>query len=230
MIWDRGTWDPEGDPHKGLTKGHLSFTLDGEKLKGAWHLVRIRGRPGEKKANWLLIKAHDEAARSEGDPDILEEKPPNSVVTGRSIPEIAEGKGRKRVWHSNRGVKENVKAGATRGVAAAARPAKTARARGARAREKMSKAKQVEVEEQIEGEGAAKAPRCPGSSRPRLRRYAPPLPPAPAGCTRSSSTAIASRRGSITARCACSRARVSTGPPSFPTWRQRSRRCRPTPR
>src|SRR6201996_6881120 len=32
MIWDRGTWEPEGDPHKGLTKGHLAFTLDGEKL------------------------------------------------------------------------------------------------------------------------------------------------------------------------------------------------------
>src|SRR4030081_3690340 len=37
MIWDRGRWQPEIDPHKGLAKGHLSFTLDGEKLHGAWH-------------------------------------------------------------------------------------------------------------------------------------------------------------------------------------------------
>src|SRR5712691_6713553 len=57
MIWDRGHWYPEGDPHKGLGKGHLTFRLDGEKLKGIWHLVRMRGRPNESKANWLLIKA-----------------------------------------------------------------------------------------------------------------------------------------------------------------------------
>src|SRR3984885_13983306 len=49
MIWDRGTWLPEGDPHAGLKKGRLDFTLDGEKLHGAWHLVRMRGRPGEKR-------------------------------------------------------------------------------------------------------------------------------------------------------------------------------------
>ena len=114
MIWDRGTWTPLEDPHQGLKKGHLSFSLDGEKLHGAWHLVRLRGRPGEKRKNWLLIKSNDEAARTEREKDILEEMP-LSVVTGRSIPEIAEGKGRKRVWHSNRSVKDNVKAGATHG-------------------------------------------------------------------------------------------------------------------
>src|ERR1044071_4628037 len=48
MIWDRGTWLPEGDPHRGLQKGHLSFAVDGEKLHGAWHLVRMHRRPGEK--------------------------------------------------------------------------------------------------------------------------------------------------------------------------------------
>jgi bifunctional non-homologous end joining protein LigD len=126
MIWDRGTWQPEGDPHKSLSKGHLSFTLDGDKLQGTWHLVRLRGRPRESRTNWLLIKSKDKAARSEGDPDILEERP-LSVVTGRSIPEIAEGKGRKRVWQSNRSVEENVKAGATRGNGSRARPKKAAR-------------------------------------------------------------------------------------------------------
>ena len=113
LIWDRGRWQPEQDPHDGLKKGHLDFSLDGEKLHGRWHLVRLRGRPGEKRTNWLLIKATDENARTVREADILEEMP-NSVVTGRSIAEIAEGKGQKRVWHSNRGVKENVKAGATR--------------------------------------------------------------------------------------------------------------------
>ncbi|MCK9919098.1 DNA ligase D [Microbacteriaceae bacterium K1510] len=90
MIWDRGTWEPEGDPHEGLTKGHLSFTLDGEKLHGGWHLVRMHRRPNEKRDNWLLIKQHDEAERGPRDKDILEDEP-LSVVTGRSLDEIAAG-------------------------------------------------------------------------------------------------------------------------------------------
>src|SRR5208283_589328 len=46
LIWDRGRWTPEGDPHKGLAKGHLDFELQGEKLKGRWHLVRMHAKPG----------------------------------------------------------------------------------------------------------------------------------------------------------------------------------------
>src|SRR5579871_3771033 len=34
MLWDRGTWQPEGDPHAALKKGHLAFILHGERLKG----------------------------------------------------------------------------------------------------------------------------------------------------------------------------------------------------
>ena len=99
QIWDRGRWTAVGDADKGYSKGHLEFELKGKKLHGRWHLVRMRGRPREKKENWLLIKAKDEAARGPRDPDILEEKP-LSVATGRSIPEIASG--RSRVWHSNK--------------------------------------------------------------------------------------------------------------------------------
>src|SRR5262245_60377497 len=36
MLWDRGTWEPVGDPHKGYREGNLKFTLDGEKLHGGW--------------------------------------------------------------------------------------------------------------------------------------------------------------------------------------------------
>ena len=90
MIWDRGTWTPEADPHKGFKKGHLAFTLDGEKLHGGWHLVRMHRRPDEKRDNWLLIKQHDTAERVARDKDILDEAP-LSVVTGRSLDEIAEG-------------------------------------------------------------------------------------------------------------------------------------------
>ncbi len=102
MIWDRGNWTPEGDPHKGYAKGHLVFDLDGEKLHGRWHLVRMRSRGHERHENWLLIKGKDGEARGPRDKDILEEKS-RSATTGRSIEEIAAGKGgKKRVWHSNR--------------------------------------------------------------------------------------------------------------------------------
>ena len=67
MIWDRGRWHPEGDPYAGYKKGHLDFTLEGEKLHGRWHLVRMHGRAGYKKEPWLLIKSKDEAARSASD-------------------------------------------------------------------------------------------------------------------------------------------------------------------
>jgi bifunctional non-homologous end joining protein LigD len=89
LIWDRGTWTPAGDPHKGLAKGHLEFELSGAKLKGRWHLVRMRGKPREKHENWLLIKGDDEFARAENEPDILEEQP-TSAASGREIAEVAK--------------------------------------------------------------------------------------------------------------------------------------------
>ncbi len=105
MIWDRGRWMPEGDPHQALAKGHLVFDLEGEKLRGRWHLVRMRTRNRERRENWLLIKGSDDEARGPRDKDILEEKP-RSVASGRSIEEIAAGaSGKKRVWHSNREAK-----------------------------------------------------------------------------------------------------------------------------
>lgn len=90
MVWDRGTWTPEHDAHKGLKKGHLSFYIEGEKLRGLWHLVRLHKRPGEKRENWLLIKSDDQEARTVRDKDILNEAP-LSVKTGRTMDEIAAG-------------------------------------------------------------------------------------------------------------------------------------------
>jgi bifunctional non-homologous end joining protein LigD len=101
MIWDRGTWTPEGDPHKGYAKGHLVFDLHGEKLHGRWHLVRMRARDRDRHENWLLIKGKDEDARGPNDRDVLERET-RSAATGRSMEEIASGKGKKRVWHSKR--------------------------------------------------------------------------------------------------------------------------------
>src|SRR5262249_40208706 len=57
IIWDRGTWIPEGDAQDGLEKGHLEFTLRGERLKGRFDLVRPPDK-GKRVThpNWLLIK------------------------------------------------------------------------------------------------------------------------------------------------------------------------------
>jgi bifunctional non-homologous end joining protein LigD len=101
LVWDRGRWFPEGDPHQGLKKGRLVFRLEGEKLKGRWYLVRIRGKPNEKRKDWLLIKAHDEWGRTPKGPDILK-RSPRSVLSGRSIEEIAERKSGKSARRSNR--------------------------------------------------------------------------------------------------------------------------------
>jgi len=60
MLWDQGTWVPRGDPRAGLKKGHLAFELRGQRLSGRWNMIRMHG--DEKRENWLLIKADDEAA------------------------------------------------------------------------------------------------------------------------------------------------------------------------
>ncbi|HSU82747.1 MAG TPA: DNA polymerase ligase N-terminal domain-containing protein, partial [Thermoanaerobaculia bacterium] len=63
LLWDRGTWTPEGDPVAAYKKGSLKFRLDGEKLHGRWVLVRMgaRNQEGEHE-NWLLIKEKDDTA------------------------------------------------------------------------------------------------------------------------------------------------------------------------
>jgi bifunctional non-homologous end joining protein LigD len=93
MLWDTGWWEPEGDPRAGLKKGHLGFTLHGERLKGRWNLIRMRGEG--KKENWLLIKEDDEEASRQENGRYLDGLS-FSVTTGRSMEEIAGGKTAKR--------------------------------------------------------------------------------------------------------------------------------------
>ncbi len=95
IVWDRGRWSTEGDPHQQLAKGHLEFTLEGSKLKGRWHLVHMRGRDKGGKENWLLIKVDDEYATTNGDAELLEAKP-RSVKTGRTVEDVAGGEVRIR--------------------------------------------------------------------------------------------------------------------------------------
>jgi bifunctional non-homologous end joining protein LigD len=93
MVWDRGTYYVYGEqPLKSLREGKLHLVLDGEKAKGEWTLVRIRGRDDEKN-QWLILKTGADA------------KPPlnkfedQSVKTGRTMKQIADA--RDAEWESN---------------------------------------------------------------------------------------------------------------------------------
>jgi bifunctional non-homologous end joining protein LigD len=82
IVWDRGTWIPEGDPRQGYEKGKLKFVLQGEKLAGAWNLVKTH-MPG-KREQWFLIKSKDEAARPLAEYDVLAAQP-DSVLSERTL-------------------------------------------------------------------------------------------------------------------------------------------------
>jgi bifunctional non-homologous end joining protein LigD len=100
MLWDRGTWTPEGDPREGYRKGTLKFTLHGERLRSGWALVRMRGRNGrDGDRTWLLIKEKDAYARPGWDAAKIEGKA-KSVASRRTMEQIAAA--RDRVWRSNR--------------------------------------------------------------------------------------------------------------------------------
>ncbi|MCP1913911.1 MULTISPECIES: DNA ligase D [Bradyrhizobium] len=124
QLWDRGTWESD-DPERGFKKGDLKFTLEGDKLHGSWVLVRMKGdRFGGKRTNWLLIKHRDEYAVDGNGEEILDED--RSVASGRSMAQIAAGKGRApkpfmlakgngkakadAVWQSNHGMAADARA------------------------------------------------------------------------------------------------------------------------
>jgi DNA ligase D len=89
MIWDQGTWSPDEDPHLGLAKGHLTFHIDGTRMHGKWHLVRMHAK--EKRENWLLIKSDDEYAM-QGKPNLeFLDTENTSAVSGRTLDEIEDG-------------------------------------------------------------------------------------------------------------------------------------------
>jgi len=82
IVWDRGVWLPEGDPHKDYAKGKLRFRLQGEKLSGIWNLFRTH--LAGKKEQWLLVKSADAQARPEAEYDVLQAEP-DSVLSDRTL-------------------------------------------------------------------------------------------------------------------------------------------------
>ena len=124
IVWDRGSWIPEGDPRADYERGRLTFRLEGDKLKGGYHLVRTnsgtaRGRA--KTPSWLLIKRNDEhAARGAGSQ--LVEDAPESVLSGRTVEQVAAEPD--RVWHSNKPSKPSKPSKPERTAAKVARDAR----------------------------------------------------------------------------------------------------------
>ncbi|RMV42613.1 ATP-dependent DNA ligase [Pseudomonas syringae pv. helianthi] len=84
IVWDRGIWQPHGDPQKTYEEGKLKFTLVGEKLSGDWAMVRTRLKGSGSKEQWLLIKEKDAIARPADEYDITQEQP-QSVISGAHV-------------------------------------------------------------------------------------------------------------------------------------------------
>src|ERR1700737_302196 len=83
MVWDRGNYRVYGEqPVKSLKEGKLHLVLEGEKAKGEWTLVRIRGRDDEKN-QWLILKTGADAK------PISKKLEDQSVKTGRTMTQIA---------------------------------------------------------------------------------------------------------------------------------------------
>ena len=98
IIWDNGTWEltEPDDPVRGIKEGKLAFRMYGKKMFGEWALVKIKGRPGSKGNEWLLLKHRDEFANVDVD---VTEVAPRSIISDKTVEEIGTSK---RTWQSNR--------------------------------------------------------------------------------------------------------------------------------
>lgn len=85
IVWDRGWYKnhSEGSPERAIRNGAITFELRGEKLLGRFALRRIGGG-----GNWLLVKMKDEHAKRTGN---ITKQRPESVISGRTISQIARG-------------------------------------------------------------------------------------------------------------------------------------------
>lgn len=125
MVWDLGTYDViDGN----YWKGDLKLWLSGKKLKGEWHLFRIRSE--ESKPVWLIQKAKEPAKALTAKQEAV------SIVTRRTLEQIAAAPD--AVWQSNRaeaslriegGTAEPPRKPSRRKRTAAAQPARSPRQR-----------------------------------------------------------------------------------------------------
>jgi DNA ligase D-like protein (predicted 3'-phosphoesterase) len=93
IVWDRGVFQNISETRRGepmdlptaIEKGDVKLFMLGEKIKGAYALVRT-GPPSERE-KWLLIKKRDEGADARRRPTSSQ---PESVLSGRTIEQVLE--------------------------------------------------------------------------------------------------------------------------------------------
>jgi bifunctional non-homologous end joining protein LigD len=97
-IWDHGTYEnllaKKAVPQtvtEGIESGRLEFELHGDKLRGRFALVRMKGKRRGGKDNWLLIKMKDEFAR----PGTAKDHEPSAPREARNPPRPAGRKTRR---------------------------------------------------------------------------------------------------------------------------------------
>lgn len=83
IIWDRGSWQCDGDASEQYRKGSISFEIKGERLKGHWRLIKMKD-PSNR--NWLLIKSHDKEKLKLIEPDPSGDE--TSVVSGKTLNDL----------------------------------------------------------------------------------------------------------------------------------------------
>lgn len=88
IVWDRGTWEPVGDPRQGLAVGKVLFKLHRQKLQGLWELVKI-AKGGEKQEPWILFKKRDAFVRPKSEYDVVSALP-DSVIARPLTPALAQ--------------------------------------------------------------------------------------------------------------------------------------------
>jgi bifunctional non-homologous end joining protein LigD len=85
IVWDRGTWEPVGDPREGMRVGKVLFKLHGQKLHGLWELVKI-AKGGEKQEPWILLKKRDAFTRPKAEYDVISALPDSVIAKPLSGP------------------------------------------------------------------------------------------------------------------------------------------------
>jgi bifunctional non-homologous end joining protein LigD len=194
IVWDRGVWEPEGDPVKAYKAGKLGFRLHGEKLEGRWNLVRTRLKGSGSKEQWLLIKEQDDAAQPASEFDLVSARPESAISS--QVPPI----------HKKPLSQKGRPAGPRRKPRAP--PPATNRAAHL---DPGSRAARLARRYQF----------LTGLRRSWPRSLASRL--LATGCMRSNSTDTVFSRGFVMARCACSRVTATTGPTVYLSKPRRSR-------
>jgi bifunctional non-homologous end joining protein LigD len=191
IIWDKGTWEPVGDPQEGYRKGNLKFQLRGHKMHGNWVLVRMKGG-ARAKTGTLAADQGKGRVRAPG----------RGVFGGRRMPDSVK-------VAADAGHREKLPA-KVNGSSRQGRPRPSLPDEAGPAAKKGAPPRPRRRAGESGRQGAAPVcprawwkPRCRKNSTPNWRPWSTARPPIrKSGCSRSSSTATACSRASKKARCA----------------------------